>query len=188
MTLKGVGLALDRQLELDNHAYESIKKAYENAWNRGILKLKGMTPEREKMAYLPEGSTPLPNIRDTAPGVEIKEGNTLIFCLPGVPSEMKAMFNKIILPILREKKGSFIEKNFIFMGIGESQIAPHVAKLEDRYPQLWIKTHPRIGLAIEVELSITCFNVDNGEDLIEKAMSEIKEIILEIGGEIKHEE
>ena len=185
MTLKGVGLALNRELELDQHAYESIKKAYENAFKRGILKLEGMTHEREKMAYLPKGSIPLPNIRGTAPGVKIKEASTLIFCLPGVPSEMKAMFNNVILPLLKEKKGKFTEKCFIFMGIGESQIAPFVSDLEEKYPQLWIKTHPRIGLSVEVELSITCFNVENGDELAEKVLEELKRVIISLKGEIK---
>ena len=71
------------------------------------------------------------------------------------------------------------------MGIGESQIAPHVSRLEKKYPQLWIKTHPRIGLSIEVELSITCFNVENGEELADKAIKELKKIIIDLNGKIK---
>ncbi|MHA1294660.1 MAG: competence/damage-inducible protein A [Promethearchaeota archaeon] len=185
MTLKGIALGLGRELKRDKHAYESIKKAYENAYNKGILKLKGMTPEREKMADLPEGAIPIPNIRGTAPGVKIKEDSITIFCLPGVPMEMKAMFNNIILPILKKKRGRFLEKGFIFMGIGESQIAPYVSKLERQYPQLWIKTHPRIGLSIEVELSITCFNLDNGEELADKVINELKNIIINLNGKIK---
>ena len=185
MTLEAVGIALTRELKRDMHAYNSIKKAYDNAVKRGILKMEGMTPEREKMAYLPTGSIPIPNIRGTAPGIKINEINSIIYCLPGVPMEMKAMFNNVILPFLKEKKGSFIEKGFIFMGIGESQIAPHVSSLEKKYPQLWIKTHPRIGLSVEVELSITCFNVENGEELAEKAIKELKKIIISLNGKIK---
>jgi len=185
MTLKGVSLALHRDLELNKHAYKSIKKAYDNAHKQGILKLEGMTPEREKMALLPKGSIPLPNIRGTAPGIKIKEGNTLIFCLPGVPMEMKAMFNNIILPILKEKKGKFMEKGFIFTGIGESQIAPYISRIEERFPQLWIKTHPRIGLSVEVEISITAFNVENDEALINKVIEEVKEIIYSLNGKVK---
>lgn len=185
MTLAGIAKGLDRELKLDQHALNSIKKAYDNAHKSGILKLEGMTKERKKMAYLPEGATPLPNVRGTAPGVKLKEGDTTIFILPGVPTEMKAMFLKVIKPLLKEKRGSFVEKGFLFMGIGESQIAPYVTELEEKYPQLWIKTHPRIGLSIEVEVSITCFNVENGEELAEIALGEIREIILKIGGEIK---
>ncbi len=185
MTLEAIARGLNRKLELNKLAYNSIKKAYKHAYERGILKLDGMTKEREKMAFLPRGSIPLPNTVGTAPGVKINEGHTSIFILPGVPAEMKAIFRNIIIPILKEKKGKFIEKGFIFMGIGESQIAPYITQLEEKYPQLWIKTHPRIGLSVEVEVSITAFNIENGEKLADKVLKEIKKIILKLKGEIK---
>jgi len=185
MTLEGIAIGLKRKLELNEHAFNSIKNAYKHAYERGILKLEGMTKERKKMAYLPQGSIPLPNTVGTAPGVKIKEKNTTIFILPGVPAEMKSMFRNVITPILKEKKGKFIEKGFLFSGIGESQIAPYTSELEKKYPQLWIKTHPKIGLSVLVEVSITAFNIENGEELIDKTLSEIREIILNLKGEIK---
>jgi nicotinamide-nucleotide amidase len=185
MTLKGIALGLDREIELNQHAFNSIKKAYDNATRRGILKLEGMTKERKKMAYLPQGSTPLPNTVGTAPGVKLEEKGTSIFILPGVPAEMKSMFRNVITPFLKEKRGRFIEKGFIFTGIGESQIAPYITKLEQEYPKLWIKTHPRIGLSVEVELSITCFNIENGETLIQEAIIKAKEIVNNLHGKIK---
>ncbi len=185
MTLAGIAKGLNRDLELNQHAYNSIKRAYEHAFKRGILKLEGMTKEREKMSYLPQGSIPLPNIRGTAPGVKLKERKTSIFILPGVPSEMKAIFLNVIKPILKEKRGKFVEKGLFFMGIGESQIAPYTTKLEEKYSQLWIKTHPRIGLSLEVELSITGFNVENGDEIAEQALDEIREIILSLNGRIR---
>lgn len=53
---------------------------------------------------------------------------------------------------------------------------------------MWIKTHPKIGLSVLVEVSITAFNVENGEELIDKALGEIREIILNLKGEIKERE
>jgi len=189
MTLKGVALALGTELELNNQAYESIKKAYDAAYMRGVLKLEGMTKEREKMAYLPKGSIPLPNKRGTAPGVKIRKDDTMIYCVPGVPMEMKSMFKLVILPILKENKGKFLEEGFIFTGIGESHIAPYVTKIEDKYPKLWIKTHPRLGeYGAEIEVSITAFNLKNAEQLAYNAMKEIKKAVIEIGGKIKNEE
>ncbi len=186
MTLQGIAQALNTELELNQHAYDSIKRRYEAAYERGILKLDGMTKEREKMAYLPKGSTPLPNERGTAPGVKIKEGDTLIFCLPGVPMEMKSMFKIVIIPILKEKKGKFMEKSFFFTGIGESQIAPYVTEVEEKYPKLWIKTHPRLGeYGAEIEVSITAFNVENAEELADKVIDELKEIVIHLDGKIK---
>jgi nicotinamide-nucleotide amidase len=121
----------------------------------------------------------------TAPGVKIREGITTIFILPGVPAELKSMFRNTIIPILKKEKGNFVEKGFKFMGIGESQIAPYITEMENKYPQLWIKTHPRIGLSVEVEVSITAFNVENGEELAEKVLDEIREIVLKLKGKIK---
>ncbi len=185
MTLEGIAKGLNRKLELNEHAYNTIKKVYERAYKRGLLKLEGMTNERKKMAYLPQGATPLPNTVGTAPGVKISEKDAIIFILPGVPAEMKAMFRNVITPILKEKQGKFIERSFLFSGIGESQIAPYITRLEEKYPQLWIKTHPRIGLSVEVEVSITCFNVDNGEELVNKALNEARTIVLNLNGKIK---
>jgi len=45
MTLAGVAKGLNRELKLNQHAYNSVKKAYEHAYKRGILKLVGMTKE-----------------------------------------------------------------------------------------------------------------------------------------------
>ena len=184
MTLQGIANGLNRKLELNNHAYNSIKKAYEQAHKKGLLKLEGMTKEREKMAYLPKGSIPLPNTVGTAPGVKIELDISTIFILPGVPAEMKAMFRNVIIPILKKEKGNFIEKGFLFSGIGESQIAAYTTELEQKYPQLWIKTHPKIGLSVQVEVSITAFNVQDGEELIEKVLNELREIILKLNGKI----
>ena len=188
MTLEGIAMGLNRKLELNEHALSSIKKVYKHAYDKGILKLEGMTKEREKMAYLPQGSTPLPNTIGTAPGVKISEEDTQIFILPGVPTELKSMFRNIITPILKDKQGRFIEKGFLFSGIGESQIAPYTGELEKKYPQLWIKTHPRIGLSVEVEVSITAFNVEKGEQLVDRVLDEIEEIILSLNGKIIRKE
>ncbi|GAI27103.1 unnamed protein product, partial [marine sediment metagenome] len=76
------------------------------------LKLEGMTKEREKMSYLPQGSIPLPNIRGTAPGVKLTEGDTTIFILPGVPSEMKVIFQNVVKPILKERREKYVKSGF----------------------------------------------------------------------------
>ncbi len=186
MTLQGIALGLNRELELDKNAYATIKKAYENAYKVGILKDPEMTKEKEKMARLPKGSIPLPNTRGTAPGVKTKEKNTIIYCLPGIPFEMQAMFTNVIIPVLKDSKGQFIEKGFIFDGIGESEIAPYISEIKDRYPKIWIKTHPRISSTFEIELSITCFNVEDGESMVDKILEEIRVIIQKLKGKIKN--
>jgi len=187
MTNEGIAQGLERELIKDEHAYNSIKKAYEHAYEQDIVKLEGMTPEREKMAYMPEGSTPLPNTVGTAPGVRLKEDDKTIFILPGVPAEMKKMFRNVIKPILKEKQGDFYEDGFIFSGIGESQIAPYTTELEEKHPDLWIKTHPRIGLSVEVEISVTCFDKPTCEEQIHEVLTKLKKTVKELGGTIMEE-
>ncbi|MGV9171366.1 MAG: competence/damage-inducible protein A [Promethearchaeia archaeon] len=185
MTLKGVAKALNRELVKNKHAYAMIKKAYKQAYERGLLKLKGMTKEREKMAYLPENGKPLKNKRGTAPGVKLKEGKTFIYCLQGVPTEMKGIFNSSVKPLLKKEAGKFIEKGFTFENVGESQIAPYITELEEKHPELWIKTHPKVGLAVKVEVTVTALNVENGEELVDKVLEEIKKTVLNLDGKIK---
>jgi len=166
---------------------ETLLRVTDNSGAKKVKCIKVLGGFRRK--YANYGDLIVVSIRDVKQHkkkkVKIKEGETAIFVLPGVPAEMKAIFLNVIKPILKEKRGKFVEKGFIFMGIGESQIAPYVTKLEEKYPQLWIKTHPRIGLAVEVEVSITCFNVENGEEMAEKALKEVKEVIIKLNGEIK---
>src|SRR5438105_8613897 len=50
-------------------------------------------PERNRVqALFPAGADPIPNAHGTAPGIRLRVGNGLIIAMPGVPSEMFAMF------------------------------------------------------------------------------------------------
>ena len=58
-------------------------------------------PERNRVqALFPAGSEPLPNRLGTAPGIFMRFGESVIFALPGVPSEMFGMFQDQVKPRL----------------------------------------------------------------------------------------
>src|SRR5262245_39163617 len=58
-------------------------------------------PERNRVqAFFPAGAEPLPNDRGTAPGIWMKVGACHVAAMPGVPSEMYAMFERQVLPRL----------------------------------------------------------------------------------------
>lgn len=63
-----------------------------------------MTPNNRKQALLPEGAEILPNPTGTAPGLiwQPIEGLT-IFTFPGVPGEMKRMWQETAVPYLKAK-------------------------------------------------------------------------------------
>lgn len=141
MTLEGLAMALGKKVALDEKAVEMIKKSHA----RRKLDYE-MTPARLKMATIPEGSTPIQNPVGSAPAVFIDSG-TKIFSLPGVPSEMKAIFRKYVLPLVKDGVGEFVVKELKYnvRGVTEGMLAPALIKIVGSHPRqaLYLKTHPR---------------------------------------------
>jgi len=184
LTLKAIAKGLNRELKLDKMAYGMLKRRYDNIFKKGITKVGGMTETREKMAYLPEDSYPLSNPVGAAPGVEIKEGTSTIICLPGVPAELKGIFKQHIIPILKKDAGKFIERTLFFQGIGESEVAPMISSIQKQFPEIYLKTHPKLTEQLDIELSITAFNIENAEEIINQVLKIIKKKIIELDGKI----
>ncbi|HEV2119694.1 MAG TPA: molybdopterin-binding protein [Candidatus Bathyarchaeia archaeon] len=139
MTLKGIALALNKHLALNPEAFAMVKARYST-----LEASTGLTRFRRKMATLPDGAQPLPNPVGTAPGVTIKVGKTQLVSLPGVPSEMKAIFKGSIIPILRGSKATSPKEESIGLaGIIESALAPALDRTRRAFPGLYFKSHPR---------------------------------------------
>ncbi|HKH11013.1 MAG TPA: competence/damage-inducible protein A [Rubrobacter sp.] len=90
------------------------------------------TPSNYKQALFPEGARLIPNPLGTAPGALVEWEGTLFATLPGVPSEMKRMFEETLEPLIRERSdGSIVSKTLHFAGIGESALAEKVQDFLD---------------------------------------------------------
>ena len=142
LTLEGVASALGKKTMLDGRAVGMLKKSY--AARRLDYEL---TEARLKMAKIPEGSVPIQNLLGSAPGIFMQAGGTRIFCLQGVPSEMKAIFEKRVLPIVKKGVGRFVaqEINYSVRGVTEAMIAPALLRIVGLHPRdaIYLKTHPR---------------------------------------------
>ncbi|MBL8677838.1 MAG: competence/damage-inducible protein A [Myxococcales bacterium] len=57
-----------------------------------------MTPARQRMADVPASATVLGNPAGTAPGFMVPVGQAQCFFMPGVPAEMKAIFENLVVP------------------------------------------------------------------------------------------
>ncbi len=141
MTLEGVAMGLRRRLALNEEAVSMIRATYVRRGMSGAE----MTPARKKMAVLPVGSTPMLNPVGTAPGVRMEIGRTRLFCLPGVPSEMRGIFRRSVEPEIRSRVGELGRKAITiwFEGIFESNIAPLILRGLRRNPGTYIKSHPK---------------------------------------------
>ena len=83
-------------------------------------------PSTRRQALLPQGAQVLPNPTGTAPGMiwSPQPGFTLL-TFPGVPSEMRAMWDVTAGPWLQNSgfaSGVFTSRQLHFWGIGESAL------------------------------------------------------------------
>jgi molybdenum cofactor synthesis domain-containing protein len=142
MTIKAVARLLRQSLHLDVEALGMIKEHYSKRFPTATVKL---TKARLKMAMLPVRGSAIFNPVGTAPAVRVKAAGTEIFCLPGVPREAKAIFNGTIATQIQHKAGDnkFVERWIQVTGVMESTLAPIVEQTMNRWPQIYIKSHPR---------------------------------------------
>jgi molybdenum cofactor synthesis domain-containing protein len=187
-TLEGIAKALDRKLEVNQKALEMVKtKSEQYARKRGLPAKIELTKPRVKMATLPLGAEPVNNPDGTAPGVMVNHQGTVLFALPGVPSEMEAIFCETIAPMLRLASGNlvFCEKSLFADDIAESTLAPLIDKTMINNKGVYIKSHPMAKENrphIELHLTITVNKEDTPDDKLNRAVVELSELIRESGG------
>lgn len=100
-------------------------------------------------AMLPESAAAIPNARGTAPGIWARIGQADVFVLPGVPDEMRSMFNDGVAPLLRagEGCGGVVRwRTLKCFGAGESDMGERLGELmaRDRNPLVGITAHEAV--------------------------------------------
>lgn len=164
MTKETVSEALKINLQLDKNAENDIKK-YFNKTNRP------MSSNNIKQAYIPEGSKVLINEIGTAPGIYIEWDRKIIILLPGPPKEMKLMFNKYVIPLIKQ---NYIIKarTLNAIGIGESNLEMLIKDIIEAQENPTIATYAKEG---EVAIKIT--GKGNDEKVVDNMLDEIVEKI-----------
>jgi nicotinamide-nucleotide amidase len=90
-----------------------------------------------KQADFIVGADVLANPRGTAPGFRARRGDAEIVILPGVPSEMREIFETLVLPRLRELTGGRVARRRVLRiaGMGESAVEQLVAPLYAKWSE-----------------------------------------------------
>ncbi len=188
-TLQGVAKAFGRKLTVNDKALEMVEDKYRSYVAEGRIGQFELTSSRVKMAKLPEEAEPLPNPVGTAPGVKIKWGKKTIISLPGVPSEMKTIFEDSVLPTLKKATGNltFLEAGMKVTSVVESELAPIIDDVMNGNPYVYIKSHPQGAERIpriEFHLSTTAKNFTVARNRLKKALSQLSKMIKKKGGKI----
>jgi nicotinamide-nucleotide amidase len=108
-----------------------------------------------RQAMVPEGATVLSNPRGSAPGLWLESNGHIVVLLPGVPAELRAMFEQEVRPRLLKLGGDerLFTRDLRITGLPESEVEQRVSPLYALYPDTettilasppGIQLHPRV--------------------------------------------
>lgn len=91
-----------------------------------------MSATNRVQAYVPEGARAIANPHGTAPSFLVETADGVVVVLPGVPAEMRAIFEASIVPYLRNERGAYgtlMVRTLTVAGMGESALGERIADL-----------------------------------------------------------
>jgi len=146
--------------------YENLAKAMEAKFFRSG---KLFPQSNLNQAFIPQGATLIPNPVGTAPGFILKIDKTYLVTLPGVPSEMKAMFEQTVKPFLKglEPATSIIKSRvYRTTGMSESRLNEKIADIfeSSKNPTIGVLAHPE---GVDIRLTAKATNGEETDKLID---------------------
>lgn len=177
LTREALAAAVGRELYLDEGALAHITALFTKRGRE--------MPERNRVqAQFPVGSRIVPNPHGSAPGIDYTftrpdQTTSRVFCLPGVPAEMREMWSGTIVPALQTMLGTtrMIRHRVIkCFGVGESDLEALLPDMirRGREPQVGITVH-----AATISLRVTT-NTDSeaaAAALAEPTLATIRECL-----------
>lgn len=147
MTVAQAAEVLDLELVQDEDMLTRIRRRLEArgfAWH----------PRYGKLAFMPKGATILDSGR-AACGFSLKYRDSLLFFLPGVPPEMRLLFEEGVLPVLTAtagKPGQMVQRSLRLFGKMEIEVQQAVHAIEKEAPGVDVGFYPVFP---EIHLTLT---------------------------------
>lgn len=153
---------------------------HEELWQQIIQRFqqfhRSPSENNKRQAYLPQNATAIANKVGTAPAFSFSLNRSLVCCLPGVPSEMRYLFEHEIVPLLNDRipnRSVLVTTIVHTIGIGESTIDEMIGELEEM-------PNPTIGLAahtgsVDIRISAKAANKEKAHHMIEPILQIIRE-------------
>ena len=134
-------------------------------------------PERNSIqAMIPTAGRAIENTCGTAPGIHVVIDDTPCYALPGVPYEMKVMFQRDVLPNLKAATGGKIwyARRLNCFGMGESDIGEKIHDL------MAPERNPRIGTTanlgdIGIRMNVLAASTAEAETLLDQAEAQVRQ-------------
>lgn len=157
----GVGLVRDAA------SLEAIRRRFERLGRE-------MSASNAKQADFPEDSTILENPIGTAPGFFIEKSGCLAFFMPGVPREMKRMFDEQVVPRIGALAPATQHQiHFRTFGLPESVVGERLAGIEEAHPGVTIGYRAHFP-EIEVKTLARAASPEQARGLAERAAEQVR--------------
>jgi nicotinamide-nucleotide amidase len=138
-----------------------------------------MTQNNIRQSYMPEGAIPIKNPNGTAPSFVVENERAVIFSLPGVPVEMKWLFENEVEPYLRKKfnLAEVIHYRVLkIIGVGESAVDDKVGHL------IAHSSNPTVGVLalpgqVDVRIAAKAADKTAALKLIAPVEAEVRELL-----------
>ena len=138
-----------------------------------------MTPNNIRQSYMPEGALPIKNPNGTAPSFIVEDPRGVIYSLPGVPVEMKWLFEHEVEPYLRKKfnLAEVIHYRVLkIIGIGESAVDDKVGHL------IAHSENPTVGVLalpgqVDVRVAAKAANRNEAMKMIAPVEAEVRSLL-----------
>lgn len=120
----------DTELAFCQPAYDNVVSLFKR---RGFE----MSERNRSQAMLPQACQYIPNTYGTAPCMWLEKNGVVFAFMPGVPFEMKGIFNDELLPRIKQRFHAVPYEKRVIMttGIGESFLADKIKDWEDALPE-----------------------------------------------------
>jgi nicotinamide-nucleotide amidase len=174
VTRQGFAKFLGSELQLQSELLEKIQNIF--------ARRERPMPEKNKIqAHIPAGAKTIENNLGTAPGIRAESKGKLYFVMPGVPSEMKQMFEESVFPELQRfaGKGAIIVLKLRCFGAGESVIAEKLSDLMQRGRNPLINCTVQYGV-ITLHIIATAEDKDKAQQMAERCEKTLRNALGEL--------
>lgn len=141
---------------------------------------KSVTELNRLQAMVPDNCIVLRNKRGTAPGMAWLFNGKLVVSLPGVPYEMKSLFEQSVIPLINQnfQLPAIEHLTLLTQGIGESALAEKISVWEENLPaNVKLAYLPSVGM---VKLRLSAYGT-NKEELVQLTKSLANQVIPLLG-------
>ena len=174
LTRQAFGKLLGAELQLQDELLQKIRDFFA----RRNLPM----PEKTKIqAYIPAGTKALANNLGTAPGIMAQIKGKLLIAMPGVPPEMKQMFEESVFTELKGFAGeqAIVVRKLKCFGAGESTIGELLGSLCQRDRKPLINCTAEHGV-ITLHIIATAKDTDKAQQMAEKDEKLLAELLGEL--------